>query len=525
MKELASLNERKKADPLAGDLTVSYSVFLAVVLAWLVIPVIIFCAGYLKLIPAIIFSLIFAGVAVFAVLFSDDRKISLPVSYVIAFAVAAVLVSILMGVGEYICSLQDHSYRRAILNDLVNYKWPVIYDMSTQQNPAVINITGSSGKAAFCYYFVYWMPAAAIGKLCGGSIAAANAALLIWTSIGVFLTFAAMSVYSKKASMFAVFFYLFFGGLDLIPFIIHEVNSYSDWLWLEGWVPHMSYICNFVNLGNVFHQAVPCYLICSMLLISRRPNALGLGCGILFCYSPWAVIGILPVTIAKIFDKENRYAGWKALIKDVLSPVNIISVIAILFVFVPFYMSTSGLSQEKGLTASFYDSIPKFILCYLALILLEVVPAAAIVFARRKKDIVFIVSVATLAAIPMIKISYQNDFAMRASMPALFVLAVMVCELTVRVFEKDKENNANKVKGKTSDKIKILVATLLIVAMSFPSAFEIFVVTGSTLTGDKGPQEVIGSFGNIRAAELAPNIKEQFYVEDYEDKFFFKYLA
>ncbi|MBP5655799.1 MAG: hypothetical protein J6X33_09855 [Clostridiales bacterium] len=503
----------------------SYKILASAVLVWLAVPVIVFCAGYLKIIPAVIFSLVFAGVVFFAARGMDDTRFEIPVRYVIAFAVAAVLVSILMGVGEYICSLQDHSYRRAILNDLVNYKWPVIYDMSTQQNPDVINITGSSGKAAFCYYFVYWMPAAAIGKLCGGSIAAANAALLIWTSIGVFLTFTAMSVYSKKASMFSVFFYLFFGGLDLIPFIIHEINSYSDWLWLEGWVPHMSYICNFVNLGNVFHQAVPCYLICAMLLISRRPKALGLGCGILFCYSPWAVIGILPVTIAKIFDKENRKAGLKSLVKDILSPVNIISVIAILFVFVPFYMSTSGLSQEKGLTASFYDSIPKFILCYLALILLEVVPAAAIVFARRKKDIVFIVSAATLGVIPLIKISYQNDFAMRASMPALFVLAVMVYELTVRVFEQDKENNANKVKGKTSDKIKILAATLLIIAMSFPSAFEIFVVTGSTLTGDKGPQEVIGSFGNIRSAELAPNIKEQFYVEDYEDKFFFKYLA
>jgi len=525
MKEVASLNERKTVNPFVGNVAVNYRVFSAIVLAWLVIPVIIFCAGYLRIIPAIIFSLIFLGVTVFAVRGVPDERFEIPVKYIIGFAVLAVFISILSGVGEYIFSLQDHSYRRAILNDLVNYRWPVIYDMSTQQNPEVAGITGSSGKAAFCYYFVYWMPAAAIGKLFGGSIQAANATLLIWTSIGVFLTLVAMSRYSGRATFFSAFFYLFFGGLDIIPYIIHEVTSYSDWLWLEGWVPHMSYICNFVNLGNVFHQAVPCYLICAMLLNSRSPKALGLGCGILFCYSPWAVIGILPVTCAKIFDKENIALGLKTLVKDIFSPVNIISVAAILSVFVPFYMSTSGLSQEKGLTASFYGDIPKFILAYAALVLLEVVPAAAILFAKRRRDIVFIVSLITLALIPMIKISYQNDFAMRGSMPCLFILAVMLTDLAADVFARDKDINRTGEKRKSSDMVKILVATLLILGMSFPSAFEIFVVTGSTLTGDKGPEEVIGSFGNIRSAELAPNIKEQFYVEDYEDKFFFKYLA
>ncbi len=525
MKEVASLNERKTVNPFAGNITLSGRAVSLAALAWLVIPVIIFCAGYLKIVPAILFSLIFLGVTVFAVRGMADEKFEIPVKYIIGFAVLAVFISILSGVGEYIFSLQDHSYRRAILNDLVNYKWPVIYDMSTQTNPDVINITGSSGKAAFCYYFIYWMPAAALGKVFGGSIALANAVLMLWTSIGVFLTLIFMSRYSGRASFFSVFFYLFFGGLDIIPYIIHEITSYPDWLWLEGWVPHMSYICNFVNLGNVFHQAVPCYLICTMLLTSRSPKALGLECGILFCYSPWAVIGILPVTVAKIFSKKMRDPGMKSLIKDIFSPVNIISVAAILAVFVPFYMSTSGLSQEKGLTASFYGDIPKFILAYIALILLEVGPAAAILFAKRKHDIVYIVSLITLALIPLIKISYQNDFAMRGSMPCLFILAVMLTDLAAEVFAKDKEKNSTGEKRKTSDMVKILVATLLILGMSFPSAFEIFVVTGSTLTGDKGPEEVIGSFGNIRSVELAPNIKEQFYVEDYEDKFFFKYLA
>ena len=525
MKEVASLNEKNRVNPLKGNVTVSYRVLASSALIWLLLPVVLFCASYLKIFPGIILTLLFMVITFLAIRNFDDRKFEIPVKYIIAFAFLAVAIAVLSGVGEYIFSMQDHSYRRAILNDLINYNWPVIYDMSTQTNPDVIPYTGNSGSYAFCYYFVYWMPAALAGKLTGGSIAVANAVLLIWTALGIFITFVAMSVYSGRASLFSAFFYLLFGGLDIIPFFIHELTGYSDWLWLEGWVPHMSYICNFVNIGNVFHQAVPCYLVCAMLLISKRPNNLGLGCGLLFCYSPWAVIGILPVTIAKMFDKYNMDRGIKKIMKDIFSPVNLASVVLLLFVFAPFYLSSSGAASEKGFTASFYGNIGQFILSYLALILLEVVPAALIVFSRRKKDIIYIVTVATLVLIPLYKVTYQNDFAMRASMPGLFILALMLCDTCVKAVDKDKENNASGIKTKPKDMIRIAVATLLIIAMSFPGAFEIFVVTGSQLTGDKGPEEVIGSFGNIRAPELAGSIKEQFYVADYEDKFFFKYLA
>lgn len=525
MKEVASLNEKNTVNPLKGNITVSYKVMASCALIWLLFPAVLFCAGYLKIFPGIVLTLLFMGIAFLAIRNFDDRKIEIPVKYIIAFAVLAVGISILSGVGEFIFSLQDHSYRRAILNDLINYKWPVIYDMSTQTNPDVIPFTGDSGRYAFCYYFVYWMPAALAGKITGGSIAVANWVLMLWTSFGIFITFLAMSFYSGRASLFSAFFYLLFGGLDIVPYIVHEITQYSDWLWLEGWVPQMSYICNFVNIGNVFHQAVPCYLVCVMLLTSKRPSNLGLVCGLLFCYSPWAVIGILPITIAKIFDKDNLNMGVKKVLKDILSPVNIASVVILLLVFVPFYLSSSGASSEKGFTFTFYDNFGHFILSYLALILLEVVPSALIVFSRRKKDIVYIVSVATLVLIPLYKITYQNDFAMRASMPGLFILAVMLCDTCIKAVDKDKENNAAGIKASPKEMVKIAAATLLIIAMTFPGAFEIFVVTGSQITGDKGPEEVIGSFGNIRAPELAGSIKEQFYVEDYEDKFFFKYLA
>ena len=143
-------------------------------------------------------TLIFGGIVLYAVsdclndpngikLSRQDTDLKVPVSYLIGFAVTALAVSFIAGVGEYICTVQDHAYRRAILRDLIDYDWPVIYNYSTQTNPEVKEIFGiASGERAFSYYFIYWMPAALAGKMFG--FEAGNFALFLWNSIGIFLS-------------------------------------------------------------------------------------------------------------------------------------------------------------------------------------------------------------------------------------------------------------------------------------------------------------------------------------------------
>ena len=189
-------NKKKTGDhvPSKGTVTLSYRVFFLICIMFLMLPVLIFCLGYLRPLIGITLAVAFAGMTAISVmecmkapdgteLEKSTGDILIPVKYLIVFAVAAVAVSLITGVGEYVYTLQDHPYRRAILNDLVNYKWPVIYNYDTQTNPEVIKIFGLvSGERAFSYYFVYWLPAAVIGKLLG--IGAANIALLIWNSTG-----------------------------------------------------------------------------------------------------------------------------------------------------------------------------------------------------------------------------------------------------------------------------------------------------------------------------------------------------
>ena len=79
------------------------------------------------------------------------------------------------GIGSFSFQNGDHIVRNPIFRDLINYKWPVIYDLS-KMSQNITSITGTD-KVMFVYYFAYWLPSAVVGKIFGE--AAANVALYL----------------------------------------------------------------------------------------------------------------------------------------------------------------------------------------------------------------------------------------------------------------------------------------------------------------------------------------------------------
>ena len=190
MKEVKQIGDASKSKQKAAGtkrqpskekkiITIPYPWLYASAVLFLTIPLFMFFLGYLRLAVGIPLTVIFAGILMFCIsdclndadgrkLIKQDHDLQIPLSYLVGFAVTALLLSFISGAGEYIYTLQDHAFRRAILRDLINYDWPVIYDYKTQTNPEVIEVFGiASGTRAFSYYFIYWMPAALIGKIFG----------------------------------------------------------------------------------------------------------------------------------------------------------------------------------------------------------------------------------------------------------------------------------------------------------------------------------------------------------------------
>ena len=520
---------KERSSKEAKSITIPYPWLYASIVLFLTIPLFMFFLGYLRLVVSIPLTLIFAGIVLFCVsdcmngpdgnkLSGSDKDLKIPLAYLIGFAVTSLAVSFVSGVGEYIYTLQDHEFRRAILRDLINYDWPVIYNYNTQTNPEVIEIFGmASGQRAFSYYFIYWMPAALAGKAFGFDVG--NFVLFIWNSIGIFLCLLSASAVIKKVTAWVPFIFVFFSGLDIIPNLVYELTHYSDWRWFEGFVTSMSYVSNFRELASVFNQMIPCFLVVAVLLLSCNTRSMGLTAGILFCYSPWAVFGIIPMVLAFLFGKNLRAEKLTKTLSNAFSPANIASAVLILTIFGSYFMTNSGAVSFKGFAWEYFSNPGWFILAYIVFILIEVIPFALILYKREKNNPVFLAALATLLILPFYRVSEMNDFTMRGSMPALFFFCILMCGVVPEVM--DQKNTPTTRKGW----LKSAAIMLTVILMTFPTLLNLFVIFGSMIQGDKGNEENIGSLGNIRQAEYAEVIEEQFFAEGYEGSFFYRYFA
>lgn len=531
------MTARKKNET---GIRIPFRLWYGLATGFLVIPVIVFMTGYLRWyvgVPLALCMIVFSVITVCSctkpaggktALASSAKDINMPLRHLVGFAVFAVFLAWFSGVGEFIYSLQDHAIRRATLSDLVSYKWPVIYDYSTQTNPDVIKEIGkTSGKTALMYYFTYWMPAALFGKLFGRT--AADVFLMLWTAIGIFLTLLGMAKLNGRACVTQPIFYMFFGGLDVIPTIVHSVTDYDLWTSIEGWVPNMAYYCNMSELANVFHQCVPCFLVTVLVMLSVNTRSFGLTGGLLFAYSPFGVFGILPVILTAVFRKDMRQ-DVKGTLKDLFTPVNILSAAIMLVVFGSFYMGNANGAGKTGFTWTFYSSFGLFVICYLCFLIIEVLPVTAVLFKRYRKDPFFICAAVCMTLIPVYMMTWVNDFAMRASMPSRFIMCVLLAAMFKDLYDEDKERIRRQKKLEKKKAARLAFAILTVILMMFPGFVNAYLIAGCQATGEPDRKDMVGSFGNVNNAtdgsiEYAYVINNQFYTDDYMDSFFFRYLG
>lgn len=516
---------------------ITYKLFFTLAVIYLTLPVVIFFLGYLKIWFGLLFSAVIIAGAFIAIrdCIKDpdgnklelDNDISFPLSFIVIASVFALAVTITNGVGEYVWGPFDHAYRRAIFNDLINYKWPVIYDPATQTIPEVIEFLNLKNDQGFVYYFAYWLPSAVIGKLFG--FEAGNISLVIWNSLGLFLIIIGMCKYIKKASYGTLFMLLCFSGLDVIPYLINTIHPYDGWGWIEGWVPCVSFISNFNNLENVYNQAVPCYLIVTLVLLAKNNRSLGYVGSLLFAYSPWATIGLLIPALARVLGKDLQAAGKKRSALNVFTYNNLAIPVLMLFVFGSFYGTKSGELTSRGFLWEYYGgSILTFIIVYILLFLVEVFPSFIFVLKEHKSDPMLWSAVSVLLILPFFFLSEGNNLVMRGSMPALFILCIFMAQRIAGFTTEDEENRkAGKKHPGTKQTLIRVVFSLVLIGMMYVTYFMVTVIYPMTFFSDQRYTDSIVSFGNFASneANFVGVSQEQFFVDAPEETFFFKYLA
>lgn len=321
--------------------------------------------------------------------------------------------TVLSGAGHRGIFNGDHYKHNALFSDLISLSWPVQYQLKE---------TGDS--VHLVYYFAYYLPSALIGKWWGWQ--AGNSALFIWTLMGILLVFIWLfSFINQKKQLWYGLLFPLFSGLDGLGKLImgtKVVNNEWEW-WGRNW----QYSGNTTSFFYVPQQVLVGWLLMGMLLyVFIKHKTLPLQFVLLtasLLWSPFVFIGILPFYLVLLLKKQYSVSVMEIAIGTFIFIVNILFLFSNMTFFVKEATANGWLWKTEKLFGSWV--LVRLILFYLFEFCLFSYFIYRYLFEkqRRTEFVIFIVALILLFLLPWYKIGLMNDFAMRSSIPALYIIS------------------------------------------------------------------------------------------------------
>lgn len=488
-------------------------------LLYLSFPLILFCVGFLRWYVAIVMVVasLWSAYSIYRFHSLDDDAWHLNRIQVVESIAVALFCCFFLGVSGYWTQSYDWIVKNPLLNELTYSSWPLFIDNS-EATSEVKAICGED-RVALVYYLFFYLPAALVGKMFG-SFVVTRFALFIWSVYGLMLLlfwllrFASQTTLTPKRTILIFICFVAWGGIDIIG---QGLRIIVLWLWeimpirpdslFDEWCqPYFSYYAShFTSLFWCFNQSIPLWLTMFLILSFRNVRSVGYFYCFSLLYSPWAAIGLLPIVGAMVLD-WLRKNGWT--IMPAISFSNIIFPLFVLIIIGTYYTSNDTPIVEKGFFWNFLST--KLFLCkYVFFILIEVGVYVWLMRRDLKSDMVLSTSVCLLLLIPFYKMSSENDFIMRVSIPALFVLFSSWVKWCVSHYEVYRRT----------------ILTVLILS-SFTAFQYLYNTTEDTIINHGAvvyKEDVLVSAGKDKI--VAQFFENQFYAHNYQNSFFWKHFA
>lgn len=487
-------------------------IFMFVSLLYIVLPVCLFFCGWIRFGYALCF--VCLSVIAFYLMFHRLTDVSVNIENIMSVKHWAFLLIVLF-VWLYFSGMCQTAYqnddlwaRNAVYRDLCDYNWPVVYDLS-KQSGLMQQISGSSGNVLLSYYFTWWLVPAFLTKCFGLGNFSRNLILFIYAFIGLLCVFYNLFRYFKKVSYSAILIFVFFGGMDILGYLLINGSFPQLFSHIEWWAGYFQLSSNTTLLFWVFNQAVPVWIIMLLFLQCERYSGVFLT-ACCFAYSPWAFIGLLPILCVRFFGKESEGDGWLQSL-DTRSVLLFFSGLILCFAYGMFYLSGTGVHGESYFI---FNNTSHFWIIFSRLVLFLVFEVLAYYVIMHKRVFLYRYSVIALlefCAFPLFVV-VQYSWVIRGLIPAGFLLMIFCIRF---LSEQDK--------GLLSYKRCLFV---ILVLGSLASAFEIGRSVDVTATNGIVLNDDVYSLGNvgIKDESIMNLIENQFYSHEYEGSFFGKYL-
>ncbi len=282
----------------------------------------------------------------------------------------------------------------------------------------------------FVYYFAWYLPAALVGKIFGW--AAAQVALILWSLLGLVLTLLWVQQLVRRWSWTLPVLFVFASGLDIIGYLLlhrhlphgGEIEWWSHYWGRKGDFYFVAqYSGNTSLLYYVPNQAIAGWLATALVLHTIYTRTYGKYLPICFLalllWSPFAAVGLIPFGLV---------AARRLRVKDYCTASNIVLVPAAGVILSLYYLSRAF--PDKGGWPVFHD-FPARVLPLLLFLSLEIGVYVICVAVWIRERTALDKQVATIAVLflvlcPLYSYGHYNDWVMRSSIPALFVLWIFL---------------------------------------------------------------------------------------------------
>lgn len=475
---------------------------------YLALPLLVFILSWLNFGFAIVFALIFAGAFYMAYpreSYEENERFSR--KSLALMAGIAIVWCFLAGIGYFYYQSFDYHFRNAVFRDLINYEWPVFYPLAN--TPLV-------------YYMAFWLVPAGVAKFFGLFVTnkitlfmIGNYLLFIYAAFGSALIFAhlaqALKVRRIKQISAAIVLFMLFSGLDIIGHKYFTVVPQPFEHHLEWWATFFQYSSITTGMFWVFNQFIPVTLIMLLVYNERKISNFGFLAALCLFFSPYptAGIGAFMITYAGVYfvKSADKKQFW---LNEIFSVQNIIGAFWLLPLSALYFITNS--EGMDGLYYVFDFTTPERLFLFMVL---EFLLYTVLLFPQFCRNVFFLTMFISLLLIPFLRLDQQNNFCMRASIPAIVVLAVF----TIRfLFEERREHPI---------KTGILCILLVIGAMTPLTEFYRGIYFVSKTQKLSLVQDGIYTLNGqlIRMPEFGWDVNHQYTAKEYKTDIFWQYFS
>lgn len=429
MIENLRMDKRKK-----NSVIICYRSLFDISLIYIFIPILVMIIGWTKIVFAIpIVLLIIVSVLLSRKRVNKEGSFCISLRALIIIGIIAIFIGILSGWGGLLPQSGDWNKHNALFRDLVTKSWPVFYN-------------NNGVESMLTYYMAQYMVPSIAGKIVLAfnsgaqttAFVAAEITMLIWNSLGLYLILIYVSsiIGNSKAIISSVCFILFGSLLPIGRLILsiaydNRIDVIRDGFQhnLDTGLIEAQYTTNFVQLRWVFPQCIVPWLVVAILLtgIVVKDNYVVIGLPIVL-FASFPFIGILPFMIndaVRELCKTKKFVNW---VKELFSIQNVLMIIS-LGTFEALYFYGYIFTSDKPAFLKF--SINNFTIpSYILFLLSSFGIYAFLIILVLKKGLVDFdklylwTSIAILIILPLYRMGAANDFTMRVSIPALFVICI-----------------------------------------------------------------------------------------------------